>query len=125
MERIQRKRTKEWRMPENTLYVGRPSKWSNPFMLVDDAIYIHVGYRRKGLGPWVFYNLGDIEDVVYLYGKLLDGTEFVNHDCQYWSNHFKKLNLDELRKYDALACWCPIGTPCHIDVLIELLNKQS
>ena len=29
--RIQRKRTKGWRMPPNTVYVGRPSKWGNPF----------------------------------------------------------------------------------------------
>jgi len=29
--RIQRKRTKGWRMPENTVYVGRPTKWGNKF----------------------------------------------------------------------------------------------
>lgn len=29
--RIQRKRTKGWRMPENTVYVGRPTKWGNPY----------------------------------------------------------------------------------------------
>ena len=28
---IQRKRTKGWRMPENCVYVGRPTKWGNPF----------------------------------------------------------------------------------------------
>lgn len=31
MKRIQRKRTKGWTMPPNTVYVGRPSKWGNPF----------------------------------------------------------------------------------------------
>jgi len=29
--RIQRKRTKGWRMPANTVYVGRPSKFGNPY----------------------------------------------------------------------------------------------
>jgi hypothetical protein len=29
--RIQRKRTKGWKMPENTVYVGRPSKCGNPY----------------------------------------------------------------------------------------------
>src|SRR3972149_2913182 len=29
--RIQRKRTKGWRMPANTVYVGRPTKWGNPY----------------------------------------------------------------------------------------------
>jgi hypothetical protein len=28
--RIQRKRSKGWRMPENTVYVGSPTKWGNP-----------------------------------------------------------------------------------------------
>jgi len=30
--RIQRKRTKGWRMPPNTVYVGRGTKWGNPFI---------------------------------------------------------------------------------------------
>lgn len=30
-QRIQRQRTKGWKMPENTVYVGRPSIWGNPF----------------------------------------------------------------------------------------------
>ena len=30
-QRIQRKRTKGWRMPENCVYVGRPTRWGNPF----------------------------------------------------------------------------------------------
>ena len=34
-QRIQRKRTKGWTMPDNTLYVGRPSKWGNPFTVAE------------------------------------------------------------------------------------------
>lgn len=30
-KRIQRKRTRGWRMPENAVYVGRPTPWGNPF----------------------------------------------------------------------------------------------
>ena len=29
--RVQRKRTKGWKMPPNTVYVGRPTIWGNPF----------------------------------------------------------------------------------------------
>ncbi|MDE2106629.1 MAG: DUF4326 domain-containing protein [Patescibacteria group bacterium] len=32
-ERIQRKRTKGWKMPANTVYVGRGSKWGNPYKI--------------------------------------------------------------------------------------------
>jgi len=30
-KRIQRKRSKGWRMPANTIYVGRPTIFGNPF----------------------------------------------------------------------------------------------
>ena len=30
-KRIQRRRTRGWRMPLNTVYVGRPTKWGNPY----------------------------------------------------------------------------------------------
>jgi len=32
-KRIQRRRTKGWRMPEGAVYVGRPTKWRNPFVV--------------------------------------------------------------------------------------------
>ena len=34
-KRIQRKRTKGWRMPASAVYVGRPTKWGNPHKLKD------------------------------------------------------------------------------------------
>lgn len=123
MKRIQRKRAKGWRMPDNTIYVGRPSKWGNPLKLMGDCIYIDAGYRRKESDPWVFYTLGDISDVIFLYRRLWSGIDFFNPDLQYWSDYFKKLDLNELRGHD-LACWCPLSSPCHADVLIELLNEK-
>ena len=30
-KRIQRKRVKGWRMPDNTVSVTRPGRWGNPF----------------------------------------------------------------------------------------------
>lgn len=32
-KRIQRKRTKGFKMPANAIYVGRPSPWGNPYTL--------------------------------------------------------------------------------------------
>lgn len=42
--RIQRKRTKGWKMPENTVYVGRPSKWGNPFDFTNSGT-VHPAMR--------------------------------------------------------------------------------
>ena len=32
-KRIQRKRTKGWIKPDNAIYVGRPTKWGNPYKI--------------------------------------------------------------------------------------------
>ena len=34
-QRIQRKRTKGFRLPPNTICVSRPSRWGNPFRLLE------------------------------------------------------------------------------------------
>lgn len=45
-KRIQRKRTKGWRMPENAVYVGRPTKWGNPYSV---SVW---GTRERALGEF-------------------------------------------------------------------------
>ena len=47
-KRIQRQRTKGWRMPEGAVYVGRPSRWGNPWP---------VGYEGD-IQPWLALALG-------------------------------------------------------------------
>lgn len=49
--RIQRQRTKGWRMPEGAVYVGRPSRWGSPFGVTEHFVYGKFidGYTRKGL----------------------------------------------------------------------------
>ncbi len=128
MKRIQRKRTKGWRMPENTIYVGRPSKWGNPLKLVGDTIYIDASYRRKILSPWV--NLieahADIDDLMHYFWIIATPhkryQKFVNPDLQYWSDHFASLDWTELEGKD-LACWCPLTTSfCHAEILIQIAH---
>jgi hypothetical protein len=91
--RIQRQRTKGWRMPANTVYVGRPTKWGNP-------------YRVELFG-------GDRAMVVELFRKFAA----FNND----GGATLRKNALELRGKH-LACWCPLDQPCHADVLLELAN---
>lgn len=95
-KRIQRKRTKGWRMPEGTMYVGRPTKWGNPWK---------VGERS----PWAPYEPMDRAAAVAVYRYGID-TELGR-----W------LVRGELAGKD-LACWCPLSSPCHADVLLEIAN---
>lgn len=50
-KRIQRKRAKGWRMPEGAVYVGRPTKWGNPFALVEYGRELAISnFRRRAIG---------------------------------------------------------------------------
>lgn len=46
MTRIQRQRTKGWRMPPDAVYVGRPSRWGNPFRYIGWGPGPVESYRR-------------------------------------------------------------------------------
>lgn len=56
-KRIQRKRRKGWKMPANSVYVGRPTKWGNPFVVGKDwrqsyFTCMDAALRGKNLACW-------------------------------------------------------------------------
>lgn len=105
-KRIQRKRTKGWRMPEGAVYVGRPTKWGNPYAVVD-VLEAYCGDETEARA-----------DCVRCYRDYLGSEE------AYLALSSATDAVRELRGKD-LACWCPIDQPCHADVLLELANAQS
>lgn len=119
-QRIQRKRTKGWRMPEGAVYVGRPTKWGNPFVVVPAASH------RGGPGDmWgVLYEgrclvrfdvkRDALTDAVDRFRRLMRGP---------WADRQAEKELLETLRGKDLACWCAIGLPCHADVLLELANR--
>lgn len=101
-KRIQRRRVKAWRMPEGAVYVGRPSRWGNPFRL----------------GTWS----------KVIEWKHEDGTREHVDVGRYrvWITD-PKVGIAvaarrELKGKD-LACWCGLDEPCHADVLLEIANQ--
>jgi hypothetical protein len=106
-QRIQRKRERGWRMPEGAVYVGRPTKWGNPFRL-----------GQPGLDDCMV--CGSPEDAVAKYRSEL--TTFAD------AVNFTGLTPAEIRaelRGKDLACWCPLDQPCHADVLLELANASE
>lgn len=115
MKRIQRKRTMGWRMPENTIYVGRPTKWGNPWSVTDA--------ESSGL-----FEIDECRAVVV--------SEFESWlrcgvDSQYYNPPIRATefgrkwileHIHELVGHD-IACWCPLDKPCHADVLMELVHE--
>lgn len=118
-QRIQRKRTKGWRMPEGVVAVSRPSFWGNPFAVGKVAAHRH----RSGAHPYDFYTdyhqIASAAQAVSLYRKII--TDPVEH--QYIGHNTPTVHAirTELAGKD-LACWCPLDQPCHADVLLEIAN---
>jgi len=80
-------------MPEGAIYVGRPSKWGN---------------------PWV---VGETVDGVYV----LDHGHAVALFRSSIPIDLMEMAQVELQGHD-LACWCPPREQCHADVLLEVAN---
>lgn len=126
-QRIQRKRTKGWKMPENAVYVGRPTIFGNPVVCTPHGCELKpCGCAPEhGCEPYrccvkVFreYVTSGIEgrpDCTGSFVLALDAMEGYPH-----RNEVVR-RLPELRGKD-LACWCPLDKPCHADVLLELAN---
>lgn len=105
--RIQRQRTKGWRMPRGAVYVGRPTKWGNPFSvesLAEQYPTLSVAMCRALAVNEFRYDLR--------------ARQVLCPELEYPSEEEIRA---ELAGRD-LACWCPLDEPCHADVLLELAN---
>ncbi len=92
-KRIQRKRTKGFKMPENTIYVGRPGKWGNPFLECANRSRI---------------------DAVMQFQNNITKQHIPYPTIQEIKNELHGKNL---------ACWCPLTEPCHADALLIIANS--
>lgn len=101
-ERVQLRRTKGWRMPENTVKVDRSTKWGNP----------HPWRAEKGY----FGNRWNSD------AHARACAREVFRDIVRRGDFAALADIEELRGKN-LACWCPLDEPCHADVLLELANK--
>lgn len=153
-KRIQLRRTKGWRKPDGAVVVARPSKFGNPFRIVDGWASTIIPWDISRDSPCP--SLPPIErrnivaaEAVSLYRRwMTTGLTF-----DWWTDNRSSCGtmrsglLEEppedgwnrerliapdavraavagLRGHD-LACWCPLGQPCHADVLLEIANQPT
>lgn len=86
--------------PNNEVYIGRPSKWGNPFT--------HLKSTTQAK-----YRVDTREQAIEAYREWI-----TNGDGKYLLK-----DLHEL-KDKILVCWCKPQS-CHGDILIELLNSND
>lgn len=117
--RIQRKRSKGWRMPPGAVVVSRPSKWGNPCL---------------GKGP------AAVTAYLCWIEQSRDGRIDGVDRGGMFTKPFPASDLHELRGKN-LACWCrlcdrhqdgkmvgvkcPDCSPCHADILLEISNAKT
>ena len=107
--RIQRKRTKGWRMPEGArLSAARASGRPRP-----SARWLPATPRptKANCAIWRHWTSGDSRRSL---GALLDDGDVPDYPV-----------LDIGTRRHDLACWCPLDQPCHADVLLEIANGAA
>ena len=82
------------------VYIGRPSKWGNPFTHLDDSTQAQ-------------FKVGSRKEAIEAYRKWITQGD---------GQHLLK-DLHELRG-KTLACWCKPKS-CHGDILVDLVNKET
>lgn len=117
-ERIERRRTAGWRMPKNAVYVGRPSRWGNPFVIGQeipkDAFPNVAPFQRRQVRT-----LADLQPT--------NGVRSAEHATtlyRTWISNHPEVAAAARRDLAGrdLCCWCGPENPCHADVLLEIAN---
>lgn len=85
-------------MPDGAVYVGRPSKWENPYRIGARNPHTDDPYTRA--------------DVLDLFRRSVR---------DWWGPWYVEHVRRELTGRD-LVCWCSLDQPCHADVLLEIAN---
>lgn len=111
-KRIQRKRTKGWRMPAGAVSVARPGLFGNPFTI---AACVESGFAADEAEA--------ARVCVDAFRDWLAGDGWAAGMSPDWPKRRATIldGLPLLRGKD-LACFCPLDQPCHADVLLELAN---
>jgi hypothetical protein len=120
-KRIQRRRSKGWKMPEGAVSVGRPTLFGNPFSVQK---YLDV---YSGKAEWLIVH--EPTAAVYRFSKkpeaIAAAVELFRANALADSNEsWRRKVVFALRGKD-LACWCPLDQPCHADVLLEIANGRE
>lgn len=112
--RVQRSRRKGAPLPEGAVYVGRPTRWGNPFANKDrghaKAVILHERWLTGRLGALTLERMGFDPGWI----AALDRRRV-----------WVMTHLHELAGRD-LACWCSPGSKwCHAEILLRLAPEHA
>ena len=98
--RVQRKRTKGWKLPQNTVCVTRPGRWGNPFETATEFNQAcECCSELRHVPEWMDFEKGQ---------RILWMLE----------------HMEELKGKN-LACYCDLEKRCHADMLLIWANCET
>lgn len=103
-------------MPEGAVYVGRPTKWGNPFDWTKYPAMVTPSTVDGDLEP---IRVADSERRRWAVVDFESAVRFENGTLPDYPSQ------DEIRRDLAgkdLVCWCPANQPCHASVLLQIAN---
>ena len=120
--RVQRTRKKGGGIPDGAVYVGRPSKWGNPFHTHGDGIAFSPTMAVRAF-----------RDFLVKYAAFFpnDHPRFRTYRGKRQMEVREPTTVEDIKRElrgKNLACWCPLvdqdgrHVPCHADVLLEIAN---
>lgn len=125
--RIQLQRRKGWTKPDNTVVVSRPSPWGNPFIAEPAPAggwLVAVTGKQRGDA-----RVNDIAREINATAPWPSRAAAVRAAVEAFRRyHDNELSRQSARKHLGgrnLACWCPMGSACHVDVLLKLANDRA
>lgn len=113
-QRLTRSRKRGSKMPENAIYVGRPTLWGNPFSID------HFGHAKCVIlhASWLNGQIGDL---------MMEQLAFCPKEIE--TLHRKRtLTLQRLHRLAGhdLVCWCPQSSDwCHATTLIDMAQDYA
>lgn len=114
-QRIQLKRSKGWRMPENAAKVDRTTEYGNPYR-VGPSVPITTDKEWAVISDsdlWFFATKREAaEAAVKLFQAYIDLPQ---------NRPLRDRGIFALRGKD-IGCWCATDMPCHGDVWLNLAN---
>jgi hypothetical protein len=97
--RVQLKRSKGWKMPENTVKIDRTTRWGNPFTPQE---------------------CGSIAAAVAKHAAWMKG-EIAAPDARVPPT---PAEIRTALRGRHLACWCALDGPCHAELLLKIANGR-
>lgn len=118
--RAQRQRKKGWRKPANSVCVDRSTRWGNPFTPYS-TVAIHpknIGIVGCSFAATVKIQCGCAYNCLSLYRVWL-------YTYMQQAMRFKPAEFDFFKplRNKILLCWCSLDSPCHADVIYQLMQE--